>query len=243
MCTAVLIGWDPAPPPSPCFWAQIRGRYWSAKIDDISLWPPGHNLLFLSFFDQGRKWTCTACPDSVAKLRVSGNSSGCTATAVPFKYSFSGKSAASAPISTLMCLWAIYVFPGSVHIFPPAEKADPLWEYIIRSQTHECGNWDWGPDIPFLGIFVSNFQHFVFAVWYTVYISVGTGQGTDQGQHSLKGHGNEADFLGFLQKLIPHKSLTLLFEPFRFWLRIRGDIRNRKTTPPLAESAFECFKR
>ncbi len=63
-----------------------------------------------------------------------------------------------------MCLWAIYIFPGSVHIFPPAEKADPSWEYINRSQTHECGNWDWGPDIPFLGIFVSNFRHFAFAV-------------------------------------------------------------------------------
>jgi hypothetical protein len=25
-------------------------------------------------------------------------------------------------------------------VFPPAEKADPSWEYIIRSQTHECGN-------------------------------------------------------------------------------------------------------
>jgi hypothetical protein len=45
----------------------------------------------------------------------------------------------------------------------------------------------------------------------------------------LKGHGNEADFLGFLQKLVPHRSLTLPFEPFRFWLRIRGDIRNKKT--------------
>ncbi len=52
----------------------------------------------------------------------------------------------------------------------------------------------------------------------------------------LKGHGNEADFLGFLQKLGPHRSRTLSFEPFRFWLRIRGDIRNRKTTPRLAES-------
>jgi hypothetical protein len=57
-----------------------------------------------------------------------------------------------------------YIFPGSVHIFPPAEKADLSWEYIIRSQTHECGNWDWGPGIPFLGIFVLNFRHFVFAV-------------------------------------------------------------------------------
>ncbi len=37
----------------------------------------------------------------------------------------------------------------------------------------------------------------------------------------LKGHGNEAEFLGFLQKLVPHRSLTLPFEPFQFWLRIR----------------------
>ncbi len=47
----------------------------------------------------------------------------------------------------------------------------------------------------------------------------------------LKGHGNEADFLGFLQKSVRHRFLTLNFEPFRFGLRIRGDIRNRKTTP------------
>jgi hypothetical protein len=75
-----------------------------------------------------------------------------TATAIPFIYSFSGNSAASAPNSTFICLWAIYIFPESVHIFPPAGTADPWWEYIIRSQTHECGNWDWGPDIPFLGL-------------------------------------------------------------------------------------------
>jgi hypothetical protein len=31
-------------------------------------------------------------------------------------------------------------------------------------------------------------------------------------------------------------SLTQPFEPFRFWLRIRGDIRNRRTTPQLGES-------
>ncbi len=59
----------------------------------------------------------------------------------------------------------------------------------------------------------------------------------------LKGHGNEADFLGFLQKLVGHESLRLPFEPFRFRLRIRGDIRNRKTTPRLAESGSrqECL--
>ncbi len=46
-----------------------------------------------------------------------------------------------------------------------------------------------------------------------------------------KEHGNEADFLRFLHKSVPHESLTLPFELFRFWLRIRRDIHNRKTTP------------
>jgi hypothetical protein len=55
-----------------------------------------------------------------------------TATVIPFIYSFSGNNATSAPISTFMCLWAIYIFPGSAYIFPPAEQADPSWEYIIR---------------------------------------------------------------------------------------------------------------
>jgi hypothetical protein len=49
-------------------------------------------------------------------------------------------------------------------------------------------------------------------------------------------YGNEADFMGFLHKSIPRESFTPHFEPFRFWLRIREDIRNRKTTPRLAES-------
>ncbi len=85
-----------------------------------------------------------------------------TATAIPFIYSFSGNSGASAPISTFMCLWAIYIFPWSVHIFPPAEKADPSWEYIIRSQTHECGNWKLGlrPRYSFSGNICFKFSAF-----------------------------------------------------------------------------------
>ncbi len=40
--TAVLIGWDPCTiPPIPRIGTRIRGRYWSAKIDDIS---PGQAL-------------------------------------------------------------------------------------------------------------------------------------------------------------------------------------------------------
>jgi hypothetical protein len=57
-----------------------------------------------------------------------------------------------------------------------------------------------------------------------------------EGNNHLKGHGNEADFPRFLHKSARHRSLTLHFEPFRFWLGIRGDIRNQKTTLRLIES-------
>ncbi len=62
------------------------------------------------------------------------------ATKIPFMYFFSGNCAASVPISTLMCLWAIYIFSGSVHTFPAAKYVDRSWEQLNRSQTHECGN-------------------------------------------------------------------------------------------------------
>jgi hypothetical protein len=52
----------------------------------------------------------------------------------------------------------------------------------------------------------------------------------------LKGHGNEPNFPRFLHKSLWPRSLTLHFEPFRFWLRIRGDIHIRKTTPRIGES-------
>ncbi len=39
----------------------------------------------------------------------------------------------------------------------------------------------------------------------------------------------------FLQKLVPHESLTLPFGPFRFWLRIRGDIRIGNTAKDIAK--------
>jgi hypothetical protein len=44
-----------------------------------------------------------------------------TAAKIPLMYFFSGNGTASAPISTFMCVLAIYIVPGSVYIFPPAE--------------------------------------------------------------------------------------------------------------------------
>jgi hypothetical protein len=54
----------------------------------------------------------------------------------------------------------------------------------------------------------------------------------------LKGHGNEPDFPRVLHKSVRHRSLTLHFEPFRFRLRILGDICIRKTTPRLNDTGI-----
>jgi hypothetical protein len=37
-------------------------------------------------------------------------------------------------------------------------------------------------------------------------------------------------------ELMDEYALTQPFEPFRFWLRILGDIRNKKTIPRIGES-------
>jgi hypothetical protein len=54
MYTAVLIGWDTAnPTPIPRIWTRIRGRYWSAKIDDNSSWTPGGKV-----WEKTVRWRC-----------------------------------------------------------------------------------------------------------------------------------------------------------------------------------------
>ncbi len=72
------------------------------------------------------------------------------------------------------CVWERFIYSQdrSTYFLQQKRQTHPGWEYMIRSQTHECGNWDWDPDIPFLGLFVSDFRHFVFAVMHTVKIAL-----------------------------------------------------------------------
>ncbi len=73
------------------------------------------------------------------------------------------------PISTFMYLWAIYIHYSTPTIGPPTVF---FWSRIGRlilgihkfSQKHECGNWERGRAVSFLGIFVSIFWYSVFAV-------------------------------------------------------------------------------
>jgi hypothetical protein len=51
----------------------------------------------------------------------------------------------------------------------------------------------------------------------------------------LKGHGNEPVFSIFLHKLVRPRFLKLPIELFRFWLRICGNIQNRKTTSRICD--------
>ncbi len=72
----------------------------------------------------------------------------CTATKILFLYSFSGNCAASVPISTFMCLWVIYIFPGSILIFSCSRIGRSIMG-IYKSLTD---TWMWK-----LGLWLSQF--------------------------------------------------------------------------------------
>jgi hypothetical protein len=95
-----------------------------------------------------------------------------TATKMPFMYFSSGNCMASVPVSTFMCLWAIYTVYSqdrSTCFLQKNRQIDFLWEYINRSKTHECGNWYCGREIPFLRIFIPFLVRFVsnFRRWFS----------------------------------------------------------------------------
>ncbi len=69
------------------------------------------------------------------------------------------------PVPTLIDLWEIYYFQDRFAYSAAGKYVDRSWEYINRSQTHECGNWDWGRAIPSKGIHKLDFP---CSVWLNI---------------------------------------------------------------------------
>ncbi len=52
-----------------------------------------------------------------------------------------------------------FIYSHDLSAYSAAGKyVDRTWEYINRSQTHECRNWDWGRANSFLGIYKWDFR-------------------------------------------------------------------------------------
>ncbi len=61
------------------------------------------------------------------------------------------------PIPTSVNLLAIYIFTKAVCLFVLQQyRWTHLWEYINRSQIHECGIWERSRSVSFLGIYKSD---------------------------------------------------------------------------------------
>jgi hypothetical protein len=104
------------------------------RLADVN---PPHKVLRKSFLHPH-------CKDKIPKFRN--------------KYSQKRNIGVSVPISTFMRLWVIYIFPQLVCLFCWRKYVDRSWEYINRSQTHECRNWGWGHTIPRKGIHKWDFR-------------------------------------------------------------------------------------
>ena len=73
-----------------------------------------------------------------------------------FPFMYSQKFSVSKFLHSYICERFIHFLDRSVY-FAVAKYVGGSWEYINRSQTHECGNWDCGRAIPFLGILIGIF--------------------------------------------------------------------------------------
>jgi hypothetical protein len=81
-------------------------------------------------------------------------------------YSQKRNCAALVPISTVMCLWAIYIFPQSVHLFFYMQT--DCGKIYIAHRNMNVGIGTMTVAVPFLGIYVSNFRCSIFAFFFSL---------------------------------------------------------------------------
>ncbi len=129
------------------FWQQLKAKCKNLNCNS-STWSCAQNVPFLLSI-----LYMTCCPFCLS----------CTVPKIGNKYSQKWNCAASFPIYTF-----IYSHNRST-CFGCIAFADRSWEYMNRSQRHECRNWERGRAVSFLEIFVSNFRYSAFAVCVIFY--------------------------------------------------------------------------
>ncbi len=79
----------------------------------------------------------------------------CQGTIPKIRNNYSQERSCTAAVTTptFMFLWEIYIQYSSDRSAYSAAGKYVGRTYIDRSQTHKCGNWDWGLANPFLGIY------------------------------------------------------------------------------------------
>ncbi len=125
--------------------------WWKTGGLVIRLWQGGEVCTYCTAIDgcvikqEDFNPTMVHCKEPISKIRD--------------KYSQKRNCAAKIPIFHIYVSVGIYKFSLSICLSCCRKYVDQSREYINRSQTHECGNWNWGRAIPRKGINKCNFRY------------------------------------------------------------------------------------